>query len=73
MANQKINDEELDDYEAEEESEELKRTAIAISGKSRDMLEELRTVYILKSWNDAIVFLFENMKKVPRPKSKYFD
>lgn len=69
-----VNETELEDetavYEAVNTTE---RASIGVSKETKEMLVELRSIYMLPNWDSAVRFLIDNMKKVPKPKSKYFD
>lgn len=62
-----------EDYESEDNNHDVKRVAISINEPTKEILVELRSIFMLSSWDEAVMFLIRNMKKVQRPKSKYFD
>ena len=52
---------------------ETGNATISVRTETKEILIELRSIYMLKTWDSAVLFLIDNMKKIPRPKSKYFD
>ena len=62
-----------DDEQVESTTDDRKNVTLSVTAETKEILQELRSIYMLPTWEDALRFLIANMKKVPRPKSRYFD
>lgn len=60
-----------EEEENKDKEEDVGLVTVSIYADTRDMLRELKTAYMLKSLDQAIWFLHDNMKKVSRPKTRF--
>ena len=58
-----------EEYEEPNEEDELVSTPIRKS--TREALRDLKSVYLLGTYDDAVMFAIDNMKKVAKPKTRF--